>query len=616
MVDYPRLLDNICGELGLRAVTLGALGVVERIHGTPCRDAHGARTDPTGSRIFDPAVADAVSGSSAVSDEFLGGVRRVMAAGLPYEAVYAADAVRGGGWNSLRVFARRYEPVIILVRRAASRSEGEASRGNLEALYRLARSAGAGFWELRPDTGDMYIDPTVKAALGYADREVRNRLEAWLALIEAPDRDAAEAALRDHLEGRAVTYHVEQRMRSKGGDPRWFLVRGGKVEDATEPRRMIGLAIDLTARKARELEQRFGDECHAHMCRALGIGQWRVEIASGQLIVDDVIHTMLGLDADAPWTLETVLEAIHPMDSARVLEHAAKHVDANARRDADGHTSVPVFEFRIRHRDGRWRRVSAIGRIFRRGDGTPLRFLGAAMDVTERRHGERVVRVLRRRARLRRGEIRRLRLQLLLAQDAERQRIARELHDDISQRIAAVEILASRARRDAQVTSVAEALDEIQQRLSELAKDVRRMSHAMAPLRLPGAYLREQLAAYGAELLRTGNVDVRLEIGELPETIPNEIALGLFRVAQEALWNVSRHARTGVARVLLRGGAGSLSLEVADEGSGFDPAAVALSGGMGLMSMKQRVEQFGGTLEVDAAVGAGTRILASVPLPP
>jgi signal transduction histidine kinase len=71
-----------------------------------------------------------------------------------------------------------------------------------------------------------------------------------------------------------------------------------------------------------------------------------------------------------------------------------------------------------------------------------------------------------------------------------------------------------------------------------------------------------------------------------------------------------------VARVLLRGGAGSLSLEVADEGSGFDPAAVALSGGMGLMSMKQRVEQFGGTLEVDAAVGAGTRILASVPLPP
>src|SRR5690606_26254682 len=279
-----------------------------------------------------------------------------------------------------------------------------------------ARLAGAAFWELRPDTGDMYIDPAVKASLGYLEREIQDRIDAWLALIDPADREIAEAALRSHLEGRSSTYDVEQRMLARDGNARWFLVRGGSVDESAGARRIVGLAIDLTARKTVELDERRREAAHASLRRALGLGEWKVEFPSHRLIVDEVIREMLDVDPAAEWSLQSCLDAIHPRDRDRVLEHAAKLLESAVPDDPAGAVGTSAVEVRIRHREGRWRWLALAGRLVRRADGQPLRFVGIGLDVTERRRSERIARALRRKAHLRRADVRRLQLQLMLAE--------------------------------------------------------------------------------------------------------------------------------------------------------------------------------------------------------
>ena len=208
---------------------------------------------------------------------------------------------------------------------------------------------------------------------------------------------------------------------------------------------------------------------------------------------------------------------------------------------------------------------------------------------------------------------------LIAGQEDARRRIARQLHDDHCQRLAAVsfELQAVRGQL-AEGDPRRSGLDTVSASLAELGEDLRRLSHDLHPAILERRGLAEALRDNCGEIERRHGLPVRLSLrgdgGPLPP-LPPETALGLYRIAQEALANTVRHAGARSAHVTLRIAAGQAHLSVADDGAGFDPGEARRTGGLGLASIEERAALLGGRCRIASAPGAGTEIDVTVPLP-
>jgi signal transduction histidine kinase len=207
--------------------------------------------------------------------------------------------------------------------------------------------------------------------------------------------------------------------------------------------------------------------------------------------------------------------------------------------------------------------------------------------------------------------IRNLTRRLLGEQEAERARIARELHDDITQQLALLSIELDRLRSDHLPIHSAERLSRALETTHGISTSVRDLSHRLHPARL-------QLIGLvgGLDNLRTDlslpHLSIAFAQQDVPTVIDPDIALCLFRVAQEALGNAVKHSDARHISIELTGAPSSLALTITDDGKGFDVESVP-NGGLGLVSMRERVESVGGLLEIHASPGSGTRLRVTVP---
>jgi PAS domain S-box-containing protein len=309
------------------------------------------------------------------------------------------------------------------------------------------------------------------------------------------------------------------------------------------------------------------------------------------------------------------LDAMHPDDrhalaACRAIGGAARppaHEEARL-RCADG---VERW-FLCLHRPTHDERGELSGwlSVLRDGAGRGRELAGTPADIGE-------LLETRRRLRETEGEVRHLAGRLLAAQEEERRRVARELHDDLSQQVAVVALeLCALERLLPDGAGGDEALRrvrELRRRSADLARHVRQLSRELHPAVLEHVGLAAALRAHVEELARQGVLEVELEADELPPTLGPATALCLYRVAQEALRNVHRHAGVRRARVELAAAGGVARLVVRDHGRGFDPAARG-GAGMGLLSMAERARPLGGVARVRSAWGAGTTITVELPL--
>jgi signal transduction histidine kinase len=201
---------------------------------------------------------------------------------------------------------------------------------------------------------------------------------------------------------------------------------------------------------------------------------------------------------------------------------------------------------------------------------------------------------------------------LIASQEAERQRIARELHDDVSQKLALlnndVDQVASRIG-DGEFRA---RLQEISGRAGEIATDLHNLSYELHPSKLQTLGLSAAIQSLCRDVSQQGGVDVAFTHDVLPREVDPSVSLCLYRIAQEALHNVLRHSRAQAAQVRLTSDGSSLALRIADSGDGFDPQAQHT--GLGLVSMSERVAFLNGQLTIDSAPGHGTRVHVRVPL--
>jgi signal transduction histidine kinase/ligand-binding sensor domain-containing protein len=212
------------------------------------------------------------------------------------------------------------------------------------------------------------------------------------------------------------------------------------------------------------------------------------------------------------------------------------------------------------------------------------------------------------------SEIRALNDQMIKAQEAERMRIAGELHDGVLQQITSLTLRLAKVRR--QVPPDSEAVDTVnglQQQLIQIGTDIRHLSHELHPALLQDAGLPATLCAYCEEFSKVRGIRVSCETDETVKDLSPGSALCLYRIAQEALGNAAKHSEATTVEVRLAGTAGRVCLSVSDNGKGCDRSKIGNSGGLGLISMRERVLQLEGTFAFDSEPGRGTTVKVEIP---
>ena len=274
-----------------------------------------------------------------------------------------------------------------------------------------------------------------------------------------------------------------------------------------------------------------------------------------------------------------------------------------------------TMEYRLRRYDGEFRWVLDTGVARFESDGRFAGYIGSCFDISERKRAEEALRASEQSLRRSRREHRILAGRLLQAQEVERRRVARELHDDLTQRLAALAIeVGGLEQRADQSGAIACALDGIREQLVRLSEDVHALSRQLHPAILDDLGLVDALRSECLCFTQREGVAVTYRPGRIPEDLPQDVALCFYRIAQEALRNIAKHARAGRARVVLAGTDADLILTVADSGVGFDPSRARQRPGLGLASMKERARLIRADLSIRSQPGRGTTIVVRVPL--
>lgn len=366
--------------------------------------------------------------------------------------------------------------------------------------------------------------------------------------------------------------------------------------DRVIPRlRVLGeLLVGTLARSALITELRRSETRQSLGAELAGLAYYEVDLGRGVAYVDDRLRDTCGIPPERMQGLQPVLfwtESIHPDDRPRVLELREQLHDGRLRR-----LSV---EYRYLHptRGPVWLNHLA-GVLERDASERAVVTYGVLRDVTDRKVADEALASLSRR--------------LIRSHEDERAFLARELHDDLSQRIAALAIEVGRTERALEGTH-ADALRTVRCELASLGDDVHALAYHLHPSILEDLGLGAALQAACESFSRAGGTPL-LDLLEVPPTLGKDEALCLFRVTQEALSNVRRHASARVARVALRQQGRGLLLEVRDDGIGFEPSSPRSTRSLGLESMRERTRLLGGTFDIQSAPGQGTTVTAWVPV--
>jgi len=553
-------------------------------------------------RMFSISSLEELSTEAAVDREsaHLSGIKSNLC--LPL-AVGGGPPIGALAFNTLQAerawpdaLVKRLQLVAQVFTNALARKRHELGlQENEERLALAADSAGAGLWTLDYGTGVFWATQRTRAIFGYPPNEIIN-VERFEASVHPDDRDLVLGAIeRSASAGEYV--NAEYRIILPGdGRVRWIASRGRPHLNSTgESERLMGVSIDVTERKLSEEAHRASESRLAAGADLVGLGYYEADYGEGIMYVDDRMRDLCGVPpgrAEGLQVLEFWKEHLHPDDGGRVLR-LRDHLH-------DGRLDRLSLEYRFLHptRGELW--IQHLASVSARdATGRATRTVGVLRDITDRKRVE--------------DELRDLSRRLIGAHEEERALLARELHDDFSQRLAALAIDVGRAVGAASDTSHAQTMRTIREGLVRLSEDIHALAYQLHPSVLEELGLAEALRAECERRRRQDTLDLSLEIGPLPAEVGHDAALCLFRVAQESLSNVARHAGAGAAGVTLRQDTDGLLLAVRDDGVGFEPASPGRGRSLGLASMRERVRLVSGTLDIESAPGRGTSVIAWVP---
>jgi len=331
-----------------------------------------------------------------------------------------------------------------------------------------------------------------------------------------------------------------------------------------------------------------------------------LDIAEDAIIVTDHTRLITSFNHGAAKLFGYYTEEAlgHPIDlllPERFRVHHASHIDTFAGAPESARRMAPQREVFGLKKDGT--EFPAEASISKLTVGEHPTFTVIVRDITDRVKTER--------------QLQSLASELMTAQEGERRRIARELHDDINQRLAMLMVAMESLLADpsAMTLHTRECVQALAQRLAKVSDDIRRMAYQFHPSILDDLGLTAALQCMADDWSATTGIRTVTVQEELANSLPRDIALCLYRVTQESLANIMKHARADRVELELTCGGQEVTLSISDTGVGFDPETIeGRHLGLGLVSMRERVRSVGGRFDIQSKPGRGTSIAVQIPL--
>ncbi|MCB9384371.1 MAG: PAS domain S-box protein [Bryobacterales bacterium] len=471
----------------------------------------------------------------------------------------------------------------------------------MASMRMVFESAPIGIAISGPDMRFRVVNPKLAEMLGYTQDELLGK--SWRELTHPDDYEASQRLVNQLEGGERAPSVIEKRYLHKSGRAIWASVTGRVIQDEiTGERLTLALIQDVSAvRRTEELTRSLSEQTS----RLAAI------IQNSPLAV-----ILTNEDAEITYLNRAALELLDVNEAIGLLGQSIELIDGGV----DG---KPTMNLTGAGRSERW-----LGeRYFRSvpaGELIPVHVTAfplenpqsgvgstaiVAKDIRQRKSIERELRSSERR-------LRTLAQQLLRAQERERSRIARDLHDDVTQRLAmvAVELGLLQKAPESDPGLLSEKLTTIQNQVVELTETVRNLSHQYHPSVLAHSNLEGALESLCHEFGSANDLQVRFRNRADTSAVAKPTATAIYRIVQEALRNVARHS--GAERVVLTLDCDDDELRIAllDDGRGFDTSTLHMGAGLGLTSMMERAGAIGGSIEIHSEPGAGTRVEITAPV--
>lgn len=444
----------------------------------------------------------------------------------------------------------------------------------------------------------LTVNRAFSRMLGYAADELAGR--SFTDITHADDHAQCLAEIQLLLAGQREPLLIEKRYLHKDGRIIWVSVTGSVVRDEhQQPQYLVGQTEDITERRTVQEALRQSEQRLRQIIDLVPFFIFAKDQQGRFVLVNQATAHAYGTTV-ATLTGKTDADfARSPEETHRFREDDLAVLRSGQRKD--------ILEEKITAADGSVHYLTTIKIPYAYTSADKDHILGVAVDITEQKRAETALRELSAR--------------LLQAQDEERRRIARELHDTTAQELAALSMNLARLRRaDLGARDKFDAILQESIALAEQsAQKVRTLSYLLHPPELDTLGLPGAIREYAAGLARRSGV--RVDVTTAPDLgrLPREMEIALFRIVQESLGNILRHAHTKTAQIHLRRPDHQLILEIQDQGRGIPPETLAKINqrhgtGVGLAGMRERLHQLGGHFQLQSSP-AGTTLRAIVPLP-
>jgi PAS domain S-box-containing protein len=578
------------------------------------------------------------------SDEAVGQVSHALTQTIfpaPLEQI-TSELLQEGRWEGELVHTRRDGSQMVVASRWSLQSDADGrpaailesnnditERKRAENALRASEEQWKAVFENNPTMYFMVdaagtvlsVNPFGATQLGYTVDELIG--QSVLKVFAETEWDTVRKTIAACLEHLGQVMNWEIRKARRDGTLIW--VR----ETAKAMRRIDGGPVvliaceDITLRKRTEADLRESERRHRHIFHATGVSIWEQDFSAVKAGIEDLKRSgVVDFHEYLKASPEYIDHAISLVRIVDVNEATLKLFGASNKEEllislntvftratrevfageliaiAQGQTSFEG-ETILKKLTGE-PMVVLFSVSFPPPDAAFDAVLVSIMDITDRKRAEQ--------------ELEELAGRLIHAQEQERSRIGRELHDHISQMLGVLTIRMDQLRADeATPPAVAAALEELRQSTTEITDDIHGLSHRLHSSALDYLGLAPALQKLVSEFSARHGIAIDFEHGALPASLPSDVALCLFRVTEESLTNIAKHSQAKSARVRVNGSSDGIHLTVEDAGRGFDVDSLERRVGLGFVSMRERLRVLRGTVRVDSAPSRGTRIDVWVP---
>jgi PAS domain S-box-containing protein len=463
------------------------------------------------------------------------------------------------------------------------RAEDAIREGEMR-YRRIVETTNEGVWLLDSKLQNSYVNRHLAEMLGYQPEQMIGR--SVFDFYFPWDVERKKQVLMRRQEG--VGEQIEERLRRRDGSELWVRLAATPVfKDNGEFDGALAMVSDITERKRAEETLRESEEKFRSVFRDAGVGMVIVSPEGRFLAANKTFCDCLGYTE--PELLKRTIESVTLAEDWPAFSQKLQQALT------EGH-GFQWYQKRCLHKSGRVVFTENSTSLIRTNDGVPKYFVAEVLDVTSRKEAEDALSAMTRK--------------LIEAQEQERARIGRELHDDINQRLAMLSVELEQLQLAP--SEAPRRVQELRKRVTEISNDVQALSHDLHSSKLQYLGVVAGIRGWCKEFSQRERIEVDFR-GDVSSVLPPEAGVCLFRVLQEALHNAAKHSGVKRMEVRLLEDSSEIHLIVRDFGRGFEIDAAMQGSGLGLTSMRERVRLVNGTIAIESELMGGTTVHARVP---